>query len=113
MYITVQDLNEFRRNNYPYENDVNLKGELFDAIQPPENLTGKPFSGQENLFDISNLVVDAETLEEQITNQSNDHDPDSEYAKLQREHKIRFRNEVQEKGLHVKKGVQAASALNY
>ncbi|CAH2353694.1 hypothetical protein CLIB1423_12S00870 [[Candida] railenensis] len=113
MHITVKDLYEFRKKNYPYESEVNLKAELFEAVQHSQDSTEEPSSSQTNLFDFSNLVVDAETLEEQTKNREEGQDSNSEYAKSQREHKIRFRKEIQEKGLNVKNEVQASPTLNY
>lgn len=109
MYITLDDLDEYRRKNYPLDDEANLKPELFHVTYNTKSF--KEITHQ-NHFDISNLIVDAENLEDQIEKQDATQEHNSEYARSQREHMIRFRKEIQEKGLQVKNGV-VRPTLNY
>jgi hypothetical protein len=47
-------------------------------------------------IDLSNIIVDAETLDVYLNNAS---DSETEYAKTQRAHRRKFESEVKEKGL--------------
>lgn len=55
----------------------------------------KPVSASAEI-DLSNIIVDAETLEANLDNGSHS---ETEYAKTQREHRRNFDCEVREKGL--------------
>lgn len=90
--ISVEDLVRYHKVNLGPTDHIRIT--LADCEPSTSDLY------QAAQFDLTDIVIDAHTLEAKLEEMEVDHT--SEYERTQREHRMRFREEVQLLGLQVK-----------
>lgn len=111
MIITINELKRYHNESIYFQN---LRREEVIHLEKQIFSTACNVADSVSEIDLSNIIVDAQTLEEPINRQKSD--PNSEYEKKQREHKINFRKEILERGLQLKKDLEKKPShvqLNY